>query len=116
MNVNMERIKAHYVFGHIGAFGVDAGWRFYPIRYEGNKYTVEIKGNCCNYTTINSLRELEYEITGCIYEYIENGGLFRKHKSKKIYCSNINDMVSNITKIQKGPTECTAQKVSREWH
>ena len=101
MNVNMERIKVHYVFGHIGVFGRNAGWRFYPIQYEGNKYTVEIKGRCCNHGNVSCIRNLEYDIEGRIYQYSENDSLFQKHKSKKLYCRSINDMISNITKVQK---------------
>lgn len=100
MNVNIERIKAHYVYGNFSLVKVESGLRFYPIQYEGDKYTVEIDVSCCNYFKAGRLVDLEYDITGCIYKYSDNG--LRKHRSAKLWWTNINDIITNVTKIQRG--------------
>ena len=83
MNYKMETIRKHFFNGRFDLFGIDTGYRFYPIGYKDKFYVVEI--SISPFYTGHS-RDISEEVALIeIFNYEEQTTHFRHHKKEKIF-------------------------------
>lgn len=91
-------------------FGLEIGWRHYPIKYKESQYTVEIK--------VKPYYQKDFTVIGTIYRYTEKI-LFHKHRKQKIYQRNIDkiaiseDSILNIQAISEKEYLCYYPQIIR---
>ena len=83
MGYKMETIRKHFFGGRFDLFGIDTGYRFYPISYKDKLYVVEI--SVSPFYTGHSRDASEEVALIQIFNYEEQTTHFRHHKKDKVF-------------------------------